>query len=379
MRGLYWACLVGSGLASAIACSAANGTLPGQPSAGGSSTSGGASALDGSAGTAGNGAGGGGAATGGGTSGGAAGKGGNASGGTGGSSSTPPPACDSTSTDWVGCPCNAGDSHACYPGTVNPATRNVGACKGGTQTCQPNGEFMQYGPCTGDTVPVAEACGNGVDDDCNGLTDCKDPSCADATACKSACTDGQTRPCYDGPAGTVNVGTCRPGTQTCAGGKWPTTCTGEVKPTKEVCTDTLDHNCNGFKGCNDLGCLINSYCWGACSNPDPGCVCPVGSGDAALCPKGDFGTVKSNNFGTGKPPDVECCPCTANDCATYACCANPACSGSSYCSGFQCEPLQASCNGQVSFDCDFEDYDPNDSSQIPEDCDQPCCECKPGC
>ncbi len=367
MRSLFWLAFIGSALAGTIACSAADGTnTTHRNGSGGSSASGGTGAVDGGGGH---------------SSGGAAGSSGTggASGGAGGGTGAPP-RCDSGSPDWEGCACKNGDTRKCYPGTVNPATRHVGMCKDGTQTCQGSGEFMTYGPCTGAVTPKTETCASGADEDCNALTDCQDPACAQDPGCGGNCTNGQTRPCYDGPAGTVNVGTCKAGTQTCTGGKWPTTCTGEIKPTKEVCTDTLDHNCNGFKGCNDIVCLISPQCWGTCSNPDPGCVCPTGTGDAALCPKGDFGKVKNNNFGTGKPPEVECCPCTAGDCGTRQCCASPACNGSGYCSGLTCNPLPASCNGQVSYDCDFEDYDPNNSSgAIPEDCDMPCCECKPGC
>jgi hypothetical protein len=146
------------------------------------------------------------------------------------------------------------------------------------------------------------------------------------------------------------------------------------------CTDTLDHNCNGFKGCDDIfACVFDTTCWGSCSQPDPGCVCPVGVSDAATCPQGTFGKVKSTGFGTGKPPEVECCPCTAGDCSNRGCCATSACSGSSYCGNSNCHSLAASCGGKVNFDCDFEDYDPNDSSKTPEDCDQPCCGCTPGC
>lgn len=394
MHGFRSLLVVIPALAGAIACSAATGASSGNHGTGGAGGSGGGSAgtggVDGGATGGSAGASGGAAGTSSGgsagmSSGGSAGmsSGGSAgmsSGGSGGVAGGGTPQCDPASPDWEGCACKNGDTRSCYPGNVNPATRNVGACKDGTQICQGSGEFYKYGPCTGATLPVAEACASGVDEDCNGLTDCQDPGCATYKGCGGACTDGQTRPCYDGPAGTVNVGTCRPGVQTCVGGQWAPSCAGETKPTTEVCTDTLDHNCNGFRGCSDLICLISPQCWGQCSNPDPGCSCPTGTGDAALCPKGTFGKTKSNNFGSGKPPDVECCPCTANDCGTHACCASSACSGTSWCSGFQCKPLDPSCNGQVGFDCDFEDYDPSGGSgAIPEDCDMTCCECKPGC
>lgn len=58
------------------------------------------------------------------------------------------------------------------------------------------------------------------------------------------CLDGQTMPCYAGPAGTQNIGVCRGGMKTCINGQWDTTCTGEVLPQAEIC-DGLDNNCNG--------------------------------------------------------------------------------------------------------------------------------------
>jgi hypothetical protein len=142
--------------------------------------------------------------------------------------------------------------------------------------------------------------------------------------------------------------------------------------------DTLDHNCNGFKGCNDifdLVCAASAYCWGQCTAPDPMCVCPVGTGDAATCPDGYWGKVANDNFGTGKPPVVECCPCTANDCQNIECCWQAECVNNSYCGQFTCGPVAGSCNGLVDFDCDFEDL-PTDN---PEDCDAPCCRCRPSC
>ena len=368
-------------------------------------------------------------------------------------------ACDGAADDLAGCNCTASTTsatRACWPASVDPAARGVGACKDGVQACQGSGEVHTYGPCVGATLPAQEACTNGVDDDCNGLVDCKDPSCAQDAACAGACndgdtrpcydgpagtagvgvcakgmqtctggawpttcpgevvpsaenctspadescdghagcddptcmaspacavacTDGQTRPCYDGPPGTANVGTCKPGMQTCSGGQWPTTCPGEVLPTNEVCLDTMDHNCNGFRGCDDLfSCVTDPGCWGECTQPDPGCVCPKGTSDAAQCPDGYFGTTNGGGPGTGMPSHVECCPCSASTCNYRGCCGEPACAGSSVCDGLTCSTPPSSCGGMVDFDCDFEDY-PTPDGNPSEDCDQICCKCRPPC
>jgi hypothetical protein len=60
-----------------------------------------------------------------------------------------------------GCACTNGSTQACYTGA--PATKNVGVCKGGTQTCVAG----QWGPCTGEVTPGAETCDT-VDQDCDG-------------------------------------------------------------------------------------------------------------------------------------------------------------------------------------------------------------------
>ena len=274
-----------------------------------------------------------------------------------------PPDCTSASTNLAGCPCTeAGHTQACYSGDVT--TRNVGPCKDGTQTCIASGEFAAWGSCTAEVLPATEDCAGMVDANCNGKVGCADPSCATNPICDTGCTDGQTRPCYDGPAGTESRGICKNGVQSCVGGKWSAGCTGEVLPAAENCCDALDHNCNGLAGCSDLFlCITASCCQNACTtaNVDPGCVCPTGSGDSAMCPNGTHGVDK----GVGFPPLTECCPCTAATCSDLGCCGEAVCAGKPACAGTHCKPLAASCGGMVNADCD----------DFPEDCDEPCCKC----
>jgi hypothetical protein len=63
--------------------------------------------------------------------------------------------------------CAAGVVRACYTGRSE--TLGVGRCRGGAQTCGPLGAWDRG--CAGDVRPVAEVCGNGVDDDCDGVVD----------------------------------------------------------------------------------------------------------------------------------------------------------------------------------------------------------------
>lgn len=132
--------------------------------------------------------------------------------------------------------CPPGATHTCYSGA--PETRNVGSCRDGTLTCLASpGGGAAWGPCLGEVGPSPEQC-DGVDHLCTGH---QNPACV--------CAPGATRPCYTGPSGTENVGTCHAGMQRCVpmtggpGGMWGA-CTGQVIPTEPQC-DGLDHECRG--------------------------------------------------------------------------------------------------------------------------------------
>src|SRR5689334_4221786 len=58
------------------------------------------------------------------------------------------------------------------------------------------------------------------------------------------CNEGTTRPCYEGPAASRNVGVCHDGTQTCSGGTWGA-CEGAIVPSEDVCGNSRDDNCDG--------------------------------------------------------------------------------------------------------------------------------------
>jgi hypothetical protein len=277
--------------------------------------------------------------------------------------------CGTSATDLTSCGCSTpGTTRACYPNDIDAKSENVGTCKPGTQTCQSAGEFATWGSCVGAVTPATETCTGTVDTNCNAKVGCADPTCATSPSCMAVgCTDGQTRPCYEGAAATESTGTCKDGTQVCANGKWPTNCPGQVLPTAENCCDALDHNCNGLPGCFDfLTCFTASCCSVTCTSSSalsPGCVCPTGSGDTGTCPAGDHLV----SIG-GSLLQQQCCPCTTNDCDDLNCCGYDVCSASSSCAGIPCiavSGLPASCNGQVSTDCD----------DWPEDCDEPCCLC----
>ncbi|MEM6954875.1 MAG: vWA domain-containing protein [Myxococcota bacterium] len=71
-----------------------------------------------------------------------------------------------------GCECVVGEMRDCYGGP--DGTLGVGECMMGFQRCEDSG----WSECLESTVPAAEACTGGDDEDCDGLTDCEDPDCA---------------------------------------------------------------------------------------------------------------------------------------------------------------------------------------------------------
>jgi hypothetical protein len=234
-----------------------------------------------------------------------------------------------------GCVCEAGSVAACYDGPVG--TVGVGACHGGTQVCNATG--TGYDACDGDVVPGAEVCGDGLDNDCDGVVDDGCPEiCGDELdndgdgvvddGCPEICGDGldndgdgvvddgcvceagTVAACYDGPVGTVGVGTCHGGTHLCnATGTGYGACDGDVVPGAEVCGDGLDNDCDGVvdDGCpeicgdeldNDGDGVVDDGCPEICGDGldndgdgvvDDGCVCEAGT--VAACYDGPVGTV----------------------------------------------------------------------------------------
>ncbi len=65
------------------------------------------------------------------------------------------------------------------------------------------------------------------------------------TSSTTACAPNSVQNCYTGPAGTMDIGICKHGTQTCdAQGDGYGPCTGDVKPIAEECGNAADDDCN---------------------------------------------------------------------------------------------------------------------------------------
>jgi hypothetical protein len=73
------------------------------------------------------------------------------------------------------------------------------------------------------------------------------------------CKAGELRPCYDGPAATLDVGRCEAGVRRCVAtdlgvGTWGH-CADSVLPAAEICGNDVDEDCDGVdpscEGAND--------------------------------------------------------------------------------------------------------------------------------
>jgi len=108
--------------------------------------------------------------------------------------------------------CRTDDTRECYMGKKD--TIGVGPCVAGLQSCTATGTWTQ---CEGQVIPVAEYCGDSVDNNCNGATDeiedrdgdgyttCAGPGggdCCDSTECSEP---GNVNPsAFDAPGNAVD-------------------------------------------------------------------------------------------------------------------------------------------------------------------------------
>lgn len=84
------------------------------------------------------------------------------------------------------CVCAPGSVQPCYFGA--PGTEGVGPCKAGTQACEASG--LAWGSCVGAVLPKYEICGNGVDENCDGVMDNTPDVDGDGwTACNGDCCE----------------------------------------------------------------------------------------------------------------------------------------------------------------------------------------------
>ncbi|MFT5356004.1 MAG: hypothetical protein ACI9KE_003226 [Polyangiales bacterium] len=206
-----------------------------------------------------------------------------------------------------GCFCLPGDMQQCYRGDRSEA--GIGQCVWGTQRCETDFEFSEWGECVGDGAPGERVC-DGIDNNCdripdencacrvneirdcyigpadtlgvgicvNGFERCVDPGTGpawegcggsilpEAEDCDGgdedcdgridedcSCTSGERRDCYGGAPGTEGRGLCASGRQECDGDAWGE-CSGDTIPVAEICDGGRDEDCDGDIDCDDDDC-----------------------------------------------------------------------------------------------------------------------------
>lgn len=147
-----------------------------------------------------------------------------------------------------GCLCEADETQPCYTGST--ATRGVGACHDGVETCEIHAGVAEWGTqCDGDLTPATELCGNAVDEDCDGNLD---------NGC--ICDVGETQACYPGASETRGVGPCHDGVVHCelhdGVTGWTEQCENAVTPAAEICGNAVDEDCDARldNGCAEIAC-----------------------------------------------------------------------------------------------------------------------------
>jgi putative metal-binding protein len=178
--------------------------------------------------------------------------------------------------------CMAGVGQPCYEGPAG--TQGVGACRAGVKTC--NAEGTAFGACIDQILPSPETCSTLLDDDCNGSVNEGGLGCI--------CAPGATTACYSGAEGTLGVGLCKGGQQTCnAEGTGFGACVGEVLPQPENCLDAVDNDCNGETNEDGAGCVCAPSTTTSCYTG------PAGTSGVGLC---KAGTHACDALGTGYGP-----------------------------------------------------------------------------
>jgi hypothetical protein len=138
----------------------------------------------------------------------------------------------------IGQTCSAGVGACARTGKIGCVSTSASGCK--ATPAAPGAEN------------TAQSCKNGIDDDCDGLTDCSDPDCQTLLVCRCVAEaeicdnkdndcDGSTDEDLTRQCGS-NVGECKPGTETCSAGVWAG-CTG-TNAVSEIC-DNKDNDCDG--------------------------------------------------------------------------------------------------------------------------------------
>ena len=186
-----------------------------------------------------------------------------------------------------------------------------------------------------------EVCGDGSDNDCNGVADCFDPACAGDPNCGCVpnpkgeiCNNGKDDDC-DGKADCNDP--------KCFADPSCTTC----KTVETNCHDGKDDDCNGLIDCDDPACSGDTLC--QCSQSGESCGDGVDNDCDGLIDCADPDCKGSFECSCQPPGTPEnCSDGVDNDCDGLIDCADPDCLGSAECKHCVAEI----CNDGIDNNCD---------------------------
>lgn len=154
---------------------------------------------------------------------------------------------DATTDTGIGPPeCSSMSTRFCYDGP--PGTRNLGACRDGSQECRAG----RWGPCVGQALPRAEVCGNDLDEDCNGSLLCPG-DVVDVTDVRDVASDAPRPDCNDADGDGYGVGAG------CLGIDCDDSDRTSHPGAEERC-DGADNNCNGVPDSSEPTAMLDAWC-----------------------------------------------------------------------------------------------------------------------
>jgi len=135
-------------------------------------------------------------------------------------------------------------------------TGQPGVCADGTLKCEELSE-----QCVQIIFPSPEICDDGLDNDCDGLTDLDDLDCEQCDDGidndgdgKIDCADEDCDGFERGPCDTGQPGVCADGTLKCE--ELSEQCVQITRAKPEICDDGLDNDCDGLTDSNDQSCKL---------------------------------------------------------------------------------------------------------------------------